>query len=87
MPINRGEFEKGELDPSFVLEEFLRNDDDHAYSVDELIIYMASKKIALTVEEVQQIMRDLETAERVRSNIVRDTSYYIFRKPISSRST
>jgi len=85
MPINRSEFEKGELDPSFVVEEFLRYNADYAYDVDELIVQMASKKFAFTEEEMKDILGTLEDNDRLKSNIVRDKTYYIFRKPISSR--
>ena len=85
MPINRSEFEKGELDPSFVVEEFLRSNPDCAYNVDELIVELASKKMAFVAKEVQDILSTLETDGRVISKMVRDTAYYIYRKPISAR--
>ncbi len=81
MPINRSEFEKGELDPSFLLEEFLRSNSDSAYTVEELIVELASKRMALTAEEVQNILSSLETRERVRAKAVRDMVYYIYRLP------
>ena len=87
MPINRKEFESAELDPSFGLEEFLRSNADSAYNVDELIVYMASKKIALTQKEVQDIMSALEGDGRVNLKIVRDVVYYIYRKPNSYRQS
>ena len=85
MPISRTEFEKSELDPSFLLEEFLRSHSDFAYTAEELVVELASNRIALTVEEVREILGDLENRERVRENRVRDIVYYIYRKPISSR--
>ena len=87
MPINRSEFEKGELDPGFVLEEFLRSNDDYAYTIDEIIVELSSKRMALTAEEVQGILSDLEKHERIIKNRVRDIMYYIYRKPISSRTS
>ncbi len=85
MPISRAEFEKAELDPSFLLEEFLRSNSDSAYTAEELVVKLASNRIALKVEEVQGILDDLENHERVTGNRVRDIVYYIYRKPISSR--
>jgi len=87
MPINRGEFEKGELDPGFVLEEFLRDNPDYAYNVDELIVQMASKGIPLKEGDIKSVLERLETDGRIKSNIVRDKVYFIFRKPFSSRSS
>ena len=81
------EFEKGELDPSFFVEEFLRSNADSAYTVEELIVKLASKRMALTAEEVQNVLGTLEARERVNSKMVRDEVYYIFRKPISYRSS
>lgn len=86
MPVSRTEFEKGELDPGFVIEEFLRDNPDYAYNVDELIVQMASKEIALKQGDMKSILEQLETDGRIKSNIVRDKVYYIFSKPISSRS-
>ena len=85
MPISRTEFEKSELDPGFVLEEFLRSNPDLAYTAEELVVEMASNRVALTIEEVQGILGDLEKRERVTEHGVRDIVYYIYRKPISSR--
>ena len=85
MPISRTEFEKGELDPSFVAEEFLRSNSDLAYTAEEVVVELASKRIALTVKEVEGILGELENHKRVSENRVRDVVYYIYHKPISSR--
>ncbi len=85
MPISRTEFQKGELDPSFFVEEFLRSNADCAYTVEELIVELASKKrMALTAEEVRVILDSLETDKRVSAKMVRDVVYYIHRKPFGS---
>jgi len=86
VPISRTEFETSELDPSFTLEDFLRSNSDFAYTAEELVVELASKRIGLTVEEVREILVYLENRERVTENRVRDIVYYIYRKPISSRS-
>ena len=85
MPISRKEFESGELAPSFVIEEFLRSNSDLAYTTEELVVELASNRIALTVGEVEGILGDLENRGRVSENRVRNVVYYIYHKPISSR--
>ena len=85
MPISRTEFETSELDPSFILEDFLRSNLDFAYTAEELVVELASKRIGLTIEEVREILDYLENRQRVSENRVRDIVYYIYRKPISPR--
>ena len=85
MPISRKEFEKGELDPGFVIEEFLRSNADLAYTADELVVELASSRIALKVGEMEGLLGDLEKRGRVSENRVRDVVYYIYHKPISPR--
>ena len=82
MPISRKEFENAELDPSFAVEEFLRLDLDNAYTVEEIIVKLASKRMALIKEEVRGILKDLESEKKVSTKIVRDVTYYIYRKPL-----
>ena len=85
MPISREEFESAELDPSFVVEEFLRSSSGYAYTRDELIVQLASKKMALTADEMQDILGTLAGEEKLIEKIVRDTVYYIYRKPLELR--
>lgn len=85
MPISRREFEKGEIDPTFVLEEFLRSNSDTAYTAEELIIELASNRIALTREEVQSILRSLEAEGKIRLNTVRGVVYYVCEKTVGFR--
>jgi len=81
MPINRKEFENAELDPSFTVEEFLRLDPDNAYTIEEIIVRLASKRMALKKEEVKEILKALKSEKKVSTKMVLNVAYYIYRKP------
>jgi len=87
MPISRREFESNELDPSFVIEEFLRSDSDNAFTIEDLIVELASNRIPLKRNEVESILKSLENDKRIASKIVSlntksDVVHYIYCKPI-----
>lgn len=85
MPIGRKEFENAELDPSFLVEDFLRLNSDNAYTVEDIIVELASNRMPLKAEEVRKILGTLETEKKVSAKMVRDVVHYIYRKSISSR--
>ena len=84
MPISRKEFENAELDPSFLVEEFLRLDPNNAYTVEEIIVDLASKRMALKEKEVMEILNALKSEKKVSTKMVRNILYYIYRKPFGS---
>jgi len=85
MPISRKEFESGEVDPSLLVEEVVCSSPDYAYTVEELIIELASHRIGLTREEVQNILSSLEAQRKIKSNTVRGVIYYICEKTMGFR--
>jgi len=60
MPISRKEFESGEVDATPVVEEFLQRNSDNAYTLDELIVELASMRVPLTRDEMRNILGLLE---------------------------
>jgi hypothetical protein len=80
MPISRKEFESAELDPSFLVEEFLRLNSDNAYTVEDIIVELASNRMGLKAEEVREILGTLETEKKVSAKMVRNVVYYIYHK-------
>ncbi|MBE0415691.1 MAG: hypothetical protein IBX36_04025 [Dehalococcoidia bacterium] len=81
MPISRDEFERGELDPSLFIVDFLRSSPDYAYTLEELIAELASRGMDLAEEDLQDILSSLETRGRIESKTRRSMVYYIYRKP------
>ena len=93
MPITRREFEKGQLDPSLLVEEFLRSNLDYAFTLTELMEGLASeytlaqllnglmsKGAQFTAEDLQNIIDALVEKGRIESETVTDEVYYIYRK-------
>lgn len=81
MPISRKEFESGELDPSLLIIEFLSSNPDYAYSLEELVEWLASRGVNVKVEELRAILRSLEEQEKVEVKMKVGMVYYIYRKP------
>jgi hypothetical protein len=85
MPISRGEFEKGELDPGLLILEFLRSNPDYAYILEELIGELAKRGMDLTAEEAQSILSSLESRGRVEAKTIHGMVYYIYSKALGFR--
>ena len=95
MPITRREFEKGQLDPSLLVEEFLCSNLDYAFTLIELMEGLASKYTLaqllnglmskgaqFTAEDLQKIIDSLVEKGRIESETVKDEEYYCYRKDL-----
>ncbi len=85
MPISRSEFESGELDPSLLIIDFLHSNPDYAYTVEELLEQLASSGIDLTGEEMQSILKSLESRGRIEVKTIDAVIYYIYSKALGFR--
>jgi hypothetical protein len=82
MPIKRKEFESGEPQPIFAVEEFLRSNPDYAYTVEELIVELAAMRVALKVDELREILSCLETGGKTQSKVINGVLYYVYSRAI-----
>jgi len=95
MPISRREFEKAELDPSLLIEEFLRSKADYAFTLRELMDELASrytlkelmsglisKGAEFTEEGLQKTLNSLEERGRIESTTIGHMVYYTYRETI-----
>ncbi len=82
MPISRREFESSEPQPISVLEEFLRSDPDSAYTVEELIVELAARRVPLTADEVRSILGYLEAGGKAQSKTIQSALYYVYGRSV-----
>jgi len=76
MPISSNDFEKSDRESSLLLMDFLRTHPRDAYSLDELVKAMASKRRKLTKEEVGRMLMLMEYGRRVTSRKIGGVTYY-----------
>ena len=76
MPISRSEFERGEISPGHLIIEFLCANPEQAYSLGELWREFGSS-VALSIDEFQGILLDLERDVHIESKLIKGMLYYI----------
>jgi hypothetical protein len=100
MPISRREFEKGELDPSLLVEQFLRSNPDCAYTLQELMSELASKYTLqelmsgmiskgaqFSEDDLGSILERLSERGRIESKTIGGVLYYCSRGAIGFEAT
>ena len=77
MPINVDRIEGGQSpDPRRLITDFLRSNPRYAYTLEELVEALASRKVNLGVEEAQNALTSLEEWGWVKSKVVDGVKYY-----------
>jgi len=76
MPISNSDFNKGNSEPSILLQEFLRVNYRNAYNLGELVEMMTSMGKNLAKEEVERLLSALEYGGKVKSREVNGETYY-----------
>jgi hypothetical protein len=79
MPISSKDFDKSDSKSNLMVTEFLRSHPLEAYSVDELIKAMASKRRKLTREDLSKMLMLMEYGRKVTSKKVGGVTYYRYR--------
>ena len=80
MPISSKDFDKSDSKSNLMLIEFLRAHPLEAYSVDELLKAMASKRKKLSREELRNMLMLMEYGRKVTSKKVGGVTYYRHRQ-------
>jgi hypothetical protein len=80
MPISSRDFDKSDSKSNLMLMEFLRAHPLEAYSIDELLKAMASKRRKLTREELRNMLMLMEYGRKVTSKKVGGVTYYRYRQ-------
>jgi hypothetical protein len=99
MPISRKEFERAELDPGLLVEEFLRANSEWAFTLAELMNGLASKYTLkelsnalmlkgaqFTEEDFQKMLSSLEQRGRIESKTIGDVTYYSYSETLGFKS-
>jgi len=76
MPISSKDFDKSDSKSNLLLAEFLRAHPLEAYSIDELVKMMASKRRKLAREELHNMLMLMEYGRKVTSKKVGGVTYY-----------
>jgi len=76
MPISSKDFDKSDSKSNLMIIDFLRTHPLEAYSIDELIKAMASKRRKLSREELQNMLMLMEYGRKVTSKKVGGVTYY-----------
>jgi hypothetical protein len=82
MPISRGEFENGRLDPGHLVVDFLLSNIDTAYTSDEVSEHLSSQGVILNEEDMLELLEDLEGRGRIKAKTRDGVLYYIYRRSI-----
>ncbi len=80
MPISSKDFDKSDSKSNLMLMDFLRAHPLDAYSTDELVKMMASKRRKLTREELAKMLMLMEYGRKVTSKKVGGVTYYRYRQ-------
>ncbi len=80
MPISSRDFDKSDSKSNLMLIEFLRAHPLEAYSIDELVKMMASKRRKLAREELRNMLMLMEYGRKVTSKKVGGVTYYRYRQ-------
>jgi hypothetical protein len=80
MPISSRDFDKSDSKSNLMLMEFLRAHPLEAYSIDELLKAMVSKRRKLTREELRNMLMLMEYGRKVTSKKVGGVTYYRYRQ-------
>ena len=80
MPISSKDFDKSDSKANLMLTEFLQAHPLEAYSIDELVKAMASKRKKLSREELRNMLMLMEYGRKVTSKKVGGVTYYRYRQ-------
>ncbi len=80
MPISSKDFDKSDSKSNLLLTEFLRAHPLDAYSTDELVKAMASKRRKLSREELGKMLMLMEYGRKVTSRKIGGVTYYRYRQ-------
>jgi len=80
MPISSKDFDKSDSKSNLMLMEFLRAHPLEAYSTDELLKAMASKRKKLSREEMRNMLMLMEYGRKVTSKKIGGVTYYRYRQ-------
>jgi len=77
VPINVDRIEGGQSpDPRRLITDFLRSNPRYAYTLEELVEALASRKVNLRKEEVQKSLNSLEEWGWAKTKVVDGVKYY-----------
>lgn len=80
MPISSRDFDKSDGKSNLMLLDFLRAHPLDAYSIDELVKAMASKRRKLSKEELGKMLMLMEYGRKITSRKVGGVTYYRYRE-------
>ena len=80
MPISSKDFDKSDSKSNLMLMDFLRAHPLDAYSTDELVKAMASKRRKLSREELGKMLMLMEYGRKVTSRKIGGVTYYRYRQ-------